>query len=50
MIARWMFIGLPLWGILTCANHAASLPTLDEALEVSQATGRPILAVAGNET
>ncbi len=35
--------------LLTVPVAAQQLPTVDEALEISQKTGRPIFAMAGNE-
>ena len=45
-----------LLGVLLCASVSASakgqsnLPTMEEALAISQKSGRPILAMAGTKT
>ncbi|MGI9516532.1 MAG: hypothetical protein ACR2NP_05785 [Pirellulaceae bacterium] len=41
---------LTLIWLTTTAVAQTDLPTLDEALEISQSTGLPILAMAGRET
>lgn len=33
-----------------CEAQATKLPTLDEALEISRGTGKPIFALAGRST
>lgn len=49
-------INICLLGVLACVSVSASavgqtnLPTVDEALAISQKTGRPILAMAGTKT
>jgi hypothetical protein len=40
--------GLAWVGLISQAG--AQLPTIDEALAISQKTGRPIFALAGNKT
>jgi len=36
--------------LATSVGGAFELPTIDEALKISQETGRPILALAGQAT
>ena len=38
------------WIALVSAELRAALLTIDEAIEMSQKTGRPIFAVAGSKT
>ena len=51
MRSAWM---VPLTAALAwvglLAQAGAQLPTIDEAIDISQKTGRPIFALAGNKT
>jgi hypothetical protein len=38
------------WSSLLVVPARAELPTIEQATDISQKTGRPILAFAGNET
>jgi hypothetical protein len=46
------FIGLLVFGSMATSHALAQiqLPTVDEALEISSKTGRPIFAMAGQQT
>lgn len=45
-------IGMIVIALISISNLSAQikLPTVDEALEISSKTGRPIFAMAGQET
>ncbi len=43
-IMHWLWLG---WWV---DARAQPLPTVDEAINLSQKTGRPIFALAGNKT
>jgi hypothetical protein len=52
MFARWMTGPVALLAIVAGFPYAvmAQLQSVDQALEISKKTGRPIFAMAGNKT
>ncbi len=46
----FLMITVPLACLATTVDAQIRLPTLEEAQEISQSTGLPILAMAGRET
>ena len=52
MKTSWIVLGLAwiTWGQLITPEACAGLLTVDEAVELSARTGRPIFAVAGSAT
>ncbi len=47
----WHLIAVALANVMAAGAWAQiQLPTLDQAIDISQRTGRPILAMAGRQT